>query len=95
MEYQQFSFLNIQTLHNYYLYIYYVHLLFCAHLINIFLYFRSVGLGYFIHPKCLVGVCVICDSRSFLCFILNFKRDDFSQIEHVYLMFCAYLILLL
>ena len=32
-----FSFLNIQTLHNDYSYIEHVHLIFCAHLINIFL----------------------------------------------------------
>ena len=30
-----FSFLNIQTLHNDYSYIEHVHLLFCSHLINI------------------------------------------------------------
>ena len=32
----EFSFLNIQTLHNAYSYIEHVHLLFCAHFINIF-----------------------------------------------------------
>ena len=49
---KRFSFINIQTLHNDYLYIEHVHLLFCAHLINIFLFFRSVKLSYFVHPKC-------------------------------------------
>ena len=33
-----------------------LHHLFCAHLINIFLFFRSVELWYFIHPKCSGGV---------------------------------------
>ena len=37
---------------NDYSYIEHVHLVFCAHLINIFLLFRSVKLRYFIHPKC-------------------------------------------
>ena len=45
------SFLNIQTLHNDYSYIEHVHLLFCAHLINIFLFFRSVELRYFVHTN--------------------------------------------
>ena len=49
---QKFSFLNIQTLHKGYSYIEHVHLPFCAHLINIFLFFRSVELRYFVHPKC-------------------------------------------
>ena len=38
----QFSFLYIQTLPNDWSYIEDVHLLFCAHLINIFLFFTGV-----------------------------------------------------
>ena len=36
------SFLNIQTLHNDYSFIEHVHLLFCAHLINIYLFFLGL-----------------------------------------------------
>ena len=33
-----------------------VHLLFCAHLINIFSFFTGVELRHFFHPKCVEGV---------------------------------------
>ena len=46
----------IFKLYNDCLYIEHVHLLFCAHLLNIFLFYRAVGLRHFIHPKCLGGV---------------------------------------
>ena len=52
----QFSFLNIQTLHNDCSYIEHVHLLFCAHLINIFLFLGLFNLDIFFHRKCLGGV---------------------------------------
>ena len=55
---KKFLFINIQIcimIHNEH-----VQLLFCSHLINIFLFFRSLGLRYFIHPKCL-GVSGLCN----------------------------------
>ena len=55
MQLQEFSFLSIQTLYNDCSYIEHVPLIFCAKLINIFL-FRAVELKHFIHPKCLGGV---------------------------------------
>ena len=50
-----------------------VHLQFCANLINIFLYFRSVELKIFYPSEMLRGclVCVICDSSSFHSFIFK------------------------
>ena len=44
---QQYSFLYIQTLHNDCSHIEDVHLLFCAHLINIFSFLTSVELRHF------------------------------------------------
>ena len=49
-----------------------MHLLFCAHLINIFLFFRSVELRYFIHPKCL-GVSGLCNLRLQQCSFLHIQ----------------------
>ena len=46
------SFLYIQTLHNDCSYIEDVHLLFCAHLINILSFFTCVELRHVFHPKC-------------------------------------------
>ena len=68
----QFSFLYIQTLLNDCLYIKDVHLLFCAHLINIFLFLWVLNLDIFpseMHRGCLV--CVICNSNSFHFFLFN------------------------
>ena len=41
------------TLHNDCLFVEDMHLLFCTHLINIFLFFRAVELRNYLHPKCL------------------------------------------
>ena len=53
---QQYSFLFIQTLHNICSHIEDVHLLFCAHFINLFFFFMDVELKtYFFLPKCIGG----------------------------------------
>ena len=56
LELQQFSFLYIQILPNDCSYIEDVHLIFCAHLINIFSFFTGVELRHFFLPKCIGGV---------------------------------------
>ena len=50
-----------------------VHLLFCAHLINIFTFFTGVELRHFFPSEMCRGclVCVICNSNSFHSFIFN------------------------
>ena len=51
-----------------------VHLLFCAHLINIFTFFTGVELRHFFHLKCEGGVWLMCNltnSNSFHSFIFN------------------------
>ena len=55
----------IQTLHNDGSHIEDVHLLFCAHFMNIFRFFRGVELRHFLRPKMLrlCLVCVICNSN--------------------------------
>ena len=53
---QQFSFLYIQTLSNDCSYIEDVHLLFFAHLINIFSFLRVLNLRHFFLLKCIGGV---------------------------------------
>ena len=53
---QQYSFLYIQSLHNDCSHIEDVHLPFCAHLINIFLFLTGDELRYFFYLKCIVGV---------------------------------------
>ena len=45
VELHQFAFLNIQTLHNDYSYIEHVHLLYCAHLVNIFSFLGMLDLN--------------------------------------------------
>ena len=52
--------INIQTLCNDCLDIDDVHLPFCAHLINIFLFLGLLNLDIFSHPKCL-GVSCLCN----------------------------------
>ena len=52
----RFSFLYIQTKNIDCSHIEDVHLLFCAHLINIFSVFTGVEHQYFIYPKCVGGV---------------------------------------
>ena len=47
---------SFQTLHNDYSHIEDVHLLFCAHLINIFTFFMGGELRHFFHTKCVGGV---------------------------------------
>ena len=63
---QQYSILDIQTLHNDCSHIEDVHLPFCAHLINIFLFLTGVELRHFFPCEMLWGclVCVICNSNS-------------------------------
>ena len=70
---QQFSFLYIQILPNDCSYIEDVHLLFCAHLINIFSFFTGVELRHFFPSEMRRGcqVCVICNSNSFHSFIFK------------------------
>ena len=74
-----------------------MHLLFCAHLLNIFLFFRCVRLRYFIHLKCLGVVwCVLSVTPAvFIPSYSNFVLNDCSQIEHVDPMFFAHLIIFL
>ena len=70
-----------------------MNLVFCAHFINIFFILRAVELRYFIHPKCLGGVC---DSSSFHSFI--FKLNTLWLITHwtcVHPIFFAHLIIFL
>ena len=57
---QQFLFFNIQTLPNDCSYMEDVHLLFCAHLINISTFLRILNLDTFFHPKG-VGVSGLCN----------------------------------
>ena len=61
------SFLNIQTLHNDYSYIEHVHLLFCAHLINIFLFLGLLNLDI-LSIRNAKGVSCLCnlDSSSYI-----------------------------
>ena len=56
LQLQQFSFLYVQTLPNDCSHIEDVHLLFCAHLINIFSFFTGVELRHIFFPKCIGGV---------------------------------------
>ena len=73
---QQYSILYIQTLHNDCSHIEDVHLLFCAHLINIFLFLTGVELRHFFLPRCLGGcrlVCVICNSNRVHYFIFKLR----------------------
>ena len=57
---QQYSLLYIQTLHDDCSQIEDVHLLFCAHLINIFLFLTGVELRHFFLLRCL-GVPSLCN----------------------------------
>ena len=77
----------ILKLHNDCSYIEEVHLLFCI-LFMIFV-FGGLELGHFFFCKMLRGclVCVISNSKSFYSL-----KNDYSYIEHVHLIFCAYLI---
>ena len=52
---KQYSLLYIQTLHDDCSHIEDVHLPFCAHLINIFLFLSGVELRHFFLPRCLGG----------------------------------------
>ena len=91
---QQYSILYVQTLHNDCSHIEDVHLLFCAHLINIFLFLTGVELRHFFLPRCLVGclVCVICNSQQSSLLYIQTSRNDCSHIDNVHLPFCAHLI---
>ena len=66
-----FSFLYVQFLHNNCSHIEDVHLLFCAHLIDIFLFLRGVKLRHFSIQNAWGLVCVICNSYSYHSFILK------------------------
>ena len=65
--FRQFSLFCIQTSHNDCSYIEHVHLLFCAHLLNIFLFLAGVELRHFFSAEMRRGslVRVICNSDSF------------------------------
>ena len=57
---QKFPFLNIQTLHSDYSYIEHVHLLFCAHLINIFHILGLLNLNI-LSIRNTEGLCGLCN----------------------------------
>ena len=71
-----------------------MHLLFIVHLFNIFIFFMAVGLGHFIHPKCLIGDLFMYSENPAVVIpsCTNFVRYDCSHIEHVHPIFCARLI---
>ena len=72
-----------------------MYLLFCAHLVNKFLFIRSVELRYFIHPKSLGDVWFVTSVTSavFIPSYSNFVFDDCFHIEHVHPIFRAHLII--
>ena len=80
---QQFKFLYIQPLPNNCSHMEEVHLHFCAHLINIFLFFTGVELRHFFHQKCKGGV-------RFVQSVIQTYFIPFSHIEYVHLLFYAH-----
>ena len=70
---QKFPFLYNQTLHNDWSHIEEEHLLFCAHLINIFSFLWVLNLDIFFRSEMSRGclVCVICYSNSYHSFIFK------------------------
>ena len=86
---QQYSLLYIQALHDDCSHIEDVHLLFCAHLINIFLFLTGVELRHFFPSEMLRGclVCVICNSSSYHSFIFKL----YIMIVHSLNMYTLYL----
>ena len=65
-----------------------MHLLFCAHLINIFFYFGLLNLDIF--PSEMLRGCLVCVISFLYIQTLHF---DCSHIEHVHPIFCAHLII--
>ena len=63
----------IQTLHNDCSYIVHLHLIFCAHFIDIFVIFRAVKLSHFYPSEMLTGclLCLIFNSSSFHSYIFK------------------------
>ena len=69
--------------------------IFCAHLINNFLFFTGVELRHFFPSVRRSGcqVCVICNSNSFHSFnYIQTLHNDCSHIENVHLLFFAHFI---
>ena len=90
---KQFSYLYNQTLHNDCSHIEDVHLLFCAHLVNIISYFVGVELRHFFHPKCVEVSGLFVQSVSQFSFLyIQTLHNECSHIEDVHLLFCAHLI---
>ena len=83
---------SFQTLHNDCSYIEHRHLLFCAHLINIFLFLGLLNVDMF-PSKMLRGclVCVICNSSSFHSFIFKLSVMIVRTLN-MCTIFCAHLI---
>ena len=67
-----------------------MHLIFCAHLLNIFEFLQVLNLDIFFPSEMCSGclVCVICNSNSFHSFMFKL-HNDCSYIEDVHL-FCIH-----